>query len=352
MFRGSADRQTFSRPREASQPDEITLSSDEEESPVKVSKSSRPRPPVLDSDSEEDDSDLEVVQKSRPRAIVASDSEAEEEEGEEPTSTESSSSRGALARERLVREETENIDSSSEEEEDAKDLDESVVIQQPTRPSPRPVASTSNSMADALASLSFKKKPSPTPVEPAAGSRKFDSDQENALRKQGFLSTSSKPQPKTTDPRSFYAPQPQNSHHMFFKPKFPTTFRTSQTPNLPPPSSSANNFPSSFNAFNLKSQPISVKKRLGAQVKEENKAKGIPISVPKNPPPSIVRQEGKVAPKKKGTNGDLSIVSRPLFRADNSRWSNSTRRRCRTRSFRRDGNQRRYKRRRSGGCIP
>ncbi|GAA5994617.1 hypothetical protein JCM5350_003965 [Sporobolomyces pararoseus] len=295
MFRGFTDRQKFSGHRGTSQID-LTLSSDEEDSPVKLSKSSRPRPPVLDTDSEDEgSSDLEIV----PRASVRASSAESREEGDEESEEETSSTKSAEPRRadqvRIDRREAESVDSSSEEQEEEDEIeDDSVVITKESRPAL--ATASSNSMADALASLSFKKKPSPTPVAAASNSANLDSDQENALRKQGFLSASSRSQPRPADPRSFYAPQPSTStsNQMFFKPKFSSTFRTSQNPN---PSSSSG-FASNLNAFNLKPQPISIKERLGAQLKEENKSKGIPIAVPMNPPPSIVRREGKVAPKK------------------------------------------------------
>lgn len=295
MSRGSTDRQKFVGHRGTSQID-LTLSSDEEDSPVKLSKSSRPRPPVLDTDSEDEgSSDLEIL----PRASVRASPAESREEGYEDSAEETSSTKSAEPRRaeqvRIDRREAESVDSSSEEQEEEDEIeDDSLVITKESRPAL--AAASSNSMADALASLSFKKKPSPTPVAAGSNSANLDSDQENALRKQGFLSASSRSQPRPADPRSFYAPQPSTStsNQMFLKPKFSSTFRTSQNPN---PSSSSG-FASNLNAFNLKPQPISIKARLGAQLKEVNKSKGIPIAVPMNPPPSIVRREGKVAPKK------------------------------------------------------
>ncbi|GAA5961333.1 hypothetical protein JCM3765_004377 [Sporobolomyces pararoseus] len=296
MFRGSASQQKFSGHRGTSHID-LTLSSDEEDSPVKLSKSSRPRPPVLDSDSEDgDDSELEIVPKISARSSPSGI------EGE-ISSTKSAEPRRAV-QSRSVTEETNSVDSSSEEEEEQEEEDEEedeiendsleVTKEQSNQSRPALATTSGNTMADALASLSFKKKPSPTRIAAGSNSTKLDSDQENALRKQGFLSASSKSQTRPTEPRSLPAPQPSTSNQMFFKPKFSSTFRTSQNPH---PSSSSG-FASNLNAFNPKPQPISIKERLGAQLKEENKSKGIPIAVPMNPPPSIVRREGKVAPKR------------------------------------------------------
>lgn len=297
MFRGSSSRSAFSQPRGPSQVD-LTLSSDDEDSPVKPPKSSKPRPPVLDSDSDEGDSDVEVVP-TYPERLPTAGSRGQADDASENANRVSGPR--ALTSKGNERDLSESDDSSSEET-DENSPEQSVVISEgrPSPPSAAPPKATS--MADALAALSFKKKPSPTPPSGSGGTTeagRLDSDQASALRKQGFLPASSNPPPKATDPRAFYAPRPTGGNPHAFRPTYAATFRTGQRPGQSHPTT----FASSLNAFNLKPQPISVKERLGAQLTEENKARGIPIAVPSNPPMSIVRREGKVAATKGGTRG-------------------------------------------------
>ncbi|GAA6021740.1 hypothetical protein JCM11491_001399 [Sporobolomyces phaffii] len=282
MFRTSTSRHTFDRPRESRAID-LTLSSDEEDSPVKPPKFHKPRRPVLHSDSDDEDSDLEILTNrlAKPRAL-ASDSEEEDE----PQVSASTALKGTVRPAAVNRETTAsgNRDTSSSEEEEDDDEPSSE-----TRTAPQRDARPALSMADALATLSFKKKPSPVPIPQTAASSALDSDQENALRKQGFLHQPAKQQPRPNDPRAFHGSVSSAPFRSAVKPRSPP--RHAKIP--------YSQFANSLNAFNLKPQPISVKERIGAQIDRENKAKGVPIAVPTNPSPSIVRRQGKVATPKK-----------------------------------------------------
>jgi len=300
----SSNRQALFEPRKNNTID-LTVSSDEEDSPVEPTKPSRRRPPIVNSDSDSDDSDVNIISSQRARlAVQASDSEDQEEELRAIPKV---NKPHLVTRGNSEEDSGEDIESSGSEEEEEDELEEdessdhSIVVPDDKvepRPNPRPA-----SMADALAAMSFKKKASSAPVAQEEAIE-LDSDQENALRGYGFLPIS-KPKPTTTDPRSFHTSLTSKSNPTFLKPKLtaPLAHRTSNQ--LPASSSSSStNFSSTSAAFNLKAQPISVKSRLGAQIQQENVRKGIPIDVPKNPPSTSFRREEKP----KASKGELSLL--------------------------------------------
>lgn len=316
MFRPSTNAQALATPRSAGTID-LTFSSDEDEddSLVKPRKSFKPRRPVIDSDSDDSDSELEILQgKSTGTRSDTKDPRRvnREQDSEEESLPESGPSRGP-SNGRRTRDESESVGSSDEEEQDTgkrtAEADESIVVasEQPKLdPRPRPAASGALSMSDALASMSFRKKPSASPPPQLDTRTNLDPAQANALRKQGFLSSSSSvsnQRPQPTNSRQFYPSHSSKPAPTFPKPNLPLPSITNR---VPQPSSSSG-FASSLNAFNLKPQPISVKERIGAQVQRENTARGIPIAVPTNPPLAVVCREGKIAAAK-GT-------SRPLLRS-------------------------------------
>ncbi|GAA5873659.1 hypothetical protein JCM16303_002549 [Sporobolomyces ruberrimus] len=307
MFRPSTNAQALATPRSAGTID-LTFSSDEDEddSLVKPRKSFKPRRPVIDSDSDDSDSELEILQGNStgtrsdtkdPRRVNR------EQDSEEESLPESGPSRGPSNGSR-TRDESESVGSSDEEEQDTgkrtAEADESIVVasEQPKLdPRPRPAASGALSMSDALASMSFRKKPSASPPPQLDTRTNLDPAQANALRKQGFLSSSSSvsnQRPQPTNSRQFYPSHSSKPAPTFPKPNLPLPSITNR---VPQPSSSSG-FASSLNAFNLKPQPISVKERIGAQVQRENTARGIPIAVPTNPPLAVVCREGKIAAAK------------------------------------------------------
>lgn len=301
MFSAATSRQALAVPRGTNTID-LTLSSDEEDTKHKPHKHSRPRPPVLSDDSDSDASELDVVAPRGGRPAVV-DSESEDEEDLQIISSNAPKSAvparpAARARSGDESEESIGTSSSEEEEEDDEISNDSFIVPDnkvESRPKP-------TSMAEALASMSFKKRPSPPPV-PQKHAADLDSDQENALRKHGFLPIA-KPPPKPTDPRAFHSSFPSKP---FLQPKL-TAPLTNRMPNQFPASSSS--FSSNPNAFNLKAQPISVKAKLGAQIQQENASRGIPIDVPKNPPAFTARREEKPKVAKCRCSRSCLIVSR------------------------------------------
>jgi len=302
----STNRQGLFEPRKNNTID-LTISSDEEDSRDKPTKITRRRPPIVNSDSDSDDSDVNIISSQRARlAVQESDSEGEEEEVRAIPKV----NKPHLVARGNSEDSGEDIESSGseeeEEEEDELEEDESsddafVVPDDKVEPHPNPRPA---SMADALAAMSFKKKPSPASVAQKEATE-LDSDQENALRGYGFLPTS-KPKPTTTDPRSFRTSLTSKSNPTFLQPKLtaPLGIRTSNQLPASSSSSSSSAFSSNSTAFNLKAQPISVKSRLGAQIEQENARKGIPIDVPKNPPSTSFRREEKP----KASKGELSLL--------------------------------------------
>ncbi|GAA5927000.1 DEAD/DEAH box helicase [Sporobolomyces koalae] len=295
MFSAAAPRPTILRPRETSTID-LTLSTDDEYSPVKLARTSRPRPPVLESDSDDDDdagnSDLEILS-SRLQGSSRDGVEigmAATLESSLPKLVEPRGSKAPRSDSSTSDDSTSSSSDESEDEAPEVSKDTAVARPQPAQAPPRAVGTTS-SMAEALAGLSFKKKPSPDPERPVTTTQ-IDSAQEAALRNQGLLPNLQRAPPPVHQ-GSFYT---QRSHPPYQNSR--TTFQpnVSRFQHKPFAAPSPSTFASNSNAFNLKAQPISVKGRIGAQIQHENKAKGIPISVPSNPPPSIVRREGKVPP--------------------------------------------------------
>lgn len=287
---------------------DLTLSSDEEDSPVKP-KHPKTRPPILNSDSDSDDSELDIVS-SKGARVVLQESDSDDEEEEEVRVMTSNAAK--LNKPRTAVKDTgdkdsgDDLDSSgSEEEEDELEEDETsndsfVVPDDDVGSRPKPKAA---SMADALAAMSFKKKPAPPPAA-QKDDIDVDSDQENALRKHGFLPIP-KPQHQKTDPRAIYTSLTSKPNPTFLKPTLTAPLANRMSNQLPASSSSSSSFSSNPNAFNLKAQPISVKAKLGAQIQQENALKGIPIDVPKNPPSLSFRREETP----KASKGQLSSLS-------------------------------------------
>ncbi|GAA5832200.1 hypothetical protein JCM5353_008196 [Sporobolomyces roseus] len=286
-------REAYATPRGRNTID-LTLSSDEEDSPIP--KHSKTKPPVLNSDSDSDDSELDIVS-SKGARVVLQESDSDDEEEEEvrvmsPNAAKLNKPRAAV-KDCGDTDSGEDLDSSASEEkedelEEDKTSNDSFVVPDDdieSRLKPKPA-----SMADALAAMSFKKKPSPPPVA-QKDDIDLDSDQENALRKHGFLPIS-KPKPQKTDPRAFYTSLTSKPNPTFLQPKLAGPFANRMSNQLPASSfSSSSDFSSNADAFNLKAQPISIKAKLGAQIQQENALKGIPIDVPKNPPSLSFRRE-------------------------------------------------------------